>query len=303
MFQLITDTDVQLVHVNMRTEKHGNADVDAYDLDFAIEGPNDKVLGLLHPDLCGSLYFEPEAEQGQQTLEAVHTVPRHLRFKKLGDLPWQEDATGVDLRILFGLGDETSNIALDDGRASTRKVAPKDGGTATLFFRFSTSAMPDGVLDKLRKLLKSTVTITMVRPEKLREDAVIDGSKGHPGAAASQSAADERQAGDLFAEAAQEEIDAIAAEEGGASDQHAGDFGTATTDDEADLAAEAQRGGENWPFPNGETGEVEGAQAQASNDAADAAELEAGMAKSMAAAGLQPKAARRPRRAAGGSVE
>lgn len=319
MFQLITDTDVTLVHVNMRTEKHGNADVDAYDLDFAIEGPNNKVLGLLHPDLCDCLYFEPEEEQGQQTLEEVRTVPRHLRFKKLGDLPWQEDATGVDLRIQYGLGDLESNIALDDGKASTRKVQAKDGGTAVLFFRFSTSAMPDGVLDKLRKLLKSTVTITMVRPEKLREDAVIDGSKGHPGAAASAEAKADRKTGDMFdgddgPEAAGDDPEAV-------SDHHAGDFGTdhdddgsPATSDTAAFASEVQRGGENWPFPDGQA-DAGGDAGQAEPDPAkEAADFEAGLQKELAAAGMKPKArgpaandaapkGRRTRRAANGGLE
>ena len=56
MFQLKTETTVRLMHINVRTEKHGPNDVDAMDVEFAMEGQNTKVLALLHPALCEALY-------------------------------------------------------------------------------------------------------------------------------------------------------------------------------------------------------------------------------------------------------
>jgi len=185
MFQLIQPTTVKLMHINVRTEKHGPADVDAFDLDFAISGENRKVLALLRPDLYRAFYFNEEAEEGQDELPEVDPALPDLKFPKLASsFAWADEATGVDLTVIYGLGDEVSNIALEGGKAATKKVDLMDGGTSVLGFKFSISGYPDGVIDKLRKKLKQDVTITMVRPEKLRGDAVIDGTVGHPGAAA-----------------------------------------------------------------------------------------------------------------------
>lgn len=180
MFQLIQPTTVKLMHINVRTEKHGPSDVDAVDLDMHIVGENRAVLGLLHPDLCGALYHCAAGEQGQETLEGLPDTLPNLRFGKLGDaLPWSDEATGVDLTVIYGLGDEISNIKLEDGKASTKRIEPQEGGSCTVAFKFSVAGYPDGVIDKLRKKLKQEISITMVRPEKLRQDA-IDGTKGHP---------------------------------------------------------------------------------------------------------------------------
>ena len=188
MFQLVQDTTVTLSHINVRTEKHGPADVDAFDLDFALTGENRKLLALLHPRLCESLFFNAEREAGQEVAEVVDDSVPNLRFTRLADaLPWSDEATGVDLTVVYGLGDDASNIRLEGGKATMKKIEVTEGGSVTLVFKYSISGYPDGVLDKLRKKLKQEITITMVRPEKLREDAVIDGTtaafkKDHPDA-------------------------------------------------------------------------------------------------------------------------
>lgn len=80
MFQLVQDTTVTLSHINVRTEKHGPADVDAFDLDFALTGENRKLLALLHPRLCESLFFNAEREAGQEVAEGVdETAFRAIR--------------------------------------------------------------------------------------------------------------------------------------------------------------------------------------------------------------------------------
>lgn len=176
MFQLITPATVKLMHINVRTEKHGPADVDAFDLDFQIGGENQKVLALLHPQLCEALCFNEDDDGGQETVEGVPAHLPNIRFPKLAEaLPWTEEATGVDLTVIYGLGDDASNIRLEGGKAATKKFSIEEGGSASVAFRFSVAGYPDGVIDKLRKKLKQDVTITMVRPDKLRQDA-IDGT-------------------------------------------------------------------------------------------------------------------------------
>jgi hypothetical protein len=222
MFQLIAPTTVKLMHINVRTEKHGPADVDAFDLDFQIGGENSKILALLHPGLAEALCFDEDDDGGQETVEGVPPHLPNLRFPKLADaLPWTEEATGVDLVVIYGLGDDASNIKLEGGKSATKKFSIEEGGSASVAFRYSVAGYPDGVIDKLRKKLKQDVTITMVRPEKLRQDA-IDGTTGHPGA---QPGPDAWQ---LFA-----------GEHGGPPEDEPSEGG------ETDIAGR----GDNWPLP------------------------------------------------------
>lgn len=187
MFQLIKPTTVTLLHVNMRTEKHGTDDIDAYDFDFVLERANSEALALLHADLCESVYYRAEATEDQADIPTVEKTRPNLRFPKMAPIVWVDEAEGVDLSIEYGLGDELSNIKLEAGKSSTKKAECKEGGTSLVYFRFSTSHMQDGVMDKLRKKLKQELTITLVQPDKLIQQTVIDGTVGHPGVAAKTS--------------------------------------------------------------------------------------------------------------------
>lgn len=224
MFQLLTPTTVKLMHINVRTEKHGPTDIDACDLDFVLSGENARVLAMLHPDLCEALYFNAEAEAGQDVIDGVPQHLPNLRFPKLADaLAWSDEATGVDLTVIYGLGDEVSNIKLEAGKAATKRFEPEEGGTVSLAFRFAVAGYPDGVIDKLRKKLKQEVTITMVRPEKLRDDAVIDGTVGHPGLAAQREAEAAGQGSLLDGEALHEEAGEAFARLAGDADSDPGE--------------------------------------------------------------------------------
>lgn len=264
MFQLLTPATVKLMHINVRTEKHGPADVDACDLDFVISGENQKVLALLHPKLCAALYFNAEAEAGQEHFE---TVPEHLpdlRFAKLSEaLPWSDEATGVDLTVIYGLGDDASNIKLEGGKSATKRFEVEQGGTASVAFRYSVAGYPDGVIDKLRKKLKQEVSITMVRPEKLRDDAVIDGTVGHAGLAASKAADGQ---GSLLDDSADR----------GPRDDGLGTFADDMARGIGDTGGDLDDDGSG----------------HADSGAAEQAELEAGMRESLAAAGVREKKAR-----------
>ncbi len=254
MFQLIHPTTVKLAHINVRTEKHGPNDVDACDLDLVIEGENAKVLALLHPDLCAALYFNSEAEAGQDLVDGVPPSLPNMRFAKMQTkIAWESEATGVDLTVLYGLGDDKSNIRLEGGKANTKSFELSEGGSAKVSFKFSISGYPDGVIDKLRKKLKQEISITLVRPEKLRSDVVIDGTVGHPGAAG--------------------------------ADDHQGDLLTP----EGALAGAV---GADDPDPEGDEGDDDGS-GHPDTGADEQAELEAGMAASLDAAGVKPKRQRK----------
>lgn len=175
MFQLVTPTIVRLKHINLRQETHGKQKVSAVDLDFVLEGRNDN-LALLHPDLMEAHYHDPDADQGQETVDGVPRVLQKLRFPKLGALPWTDETTGCDMTVVYGLGDDISNIEFTDGKTTVKRVELKEDGISHIFFRYSTSHIEDGALDKLRRKVEQVVEVTLVQQEKLRQDA-IDGSK------------------------------------------------------------------------------------------------------------------------------
>ena len=194
MFQLIEPTTVTLTQITTHLVKRGKKDFrDAYALHFEIDGPNHKVLPLLHDKLCEALFADLEGDGGQEPIPGVAKVLPDARFPKLKVLPWPDEQTGVDLTLVYGVGDERSNVALEEGKQSTKNLTIVKDGIVKLSFTYWTESMPDGALDKLRKLQRHEVSITVVHPERLRTDAVIDGTVGHPGAA-SDTAGSERSA-------------------------------------------------------------------------------------------------------------
>ena len=197
MFQLVTPTHVKLKHINVRTETHGKEKVSAVDLDFVREASNSEVLDLLHPDLCEAMHHDPDADNGQETVPGVRRVLPKLRFPKLSTFPWVVEGSGMDLTVIYGLGDELSNIEFADGRATTKRVEQGDG-TAAVFWRYSSNAVPDGAIDKLRKKLDQMVEVTLIQQERLRTDAVEGKGPAIDGTAAAFQA-DHPEAGDLFA--------------------------------------------------------------------------------------------------------
>lgn len=235
MFQLINQTTVELLHINMRTERHGQADVDAYDFDFCIERQNSEVLALLDDRLCPSLYFRAKATDDEPDLPDVEKIFPNLLFPKMTSYDWKDEAEGVDLAIVYGLGDDKSNMLFEDGKCATKRFETKEGGTVLLYFRYSTSAMPDGALDKLRRKLKQELSITMVRPQKLIQDSIIDGTIGHPGLAA----------------------EAEKTGKGGKKKPKKDATQAFLEGQGADGAGAAGNGEAKWPFPNGGAGPQE----------------------------------------------
>lgn len=284
-FEILSPLEVTLKSVTIRNEKHGDDDVTGITMGLRATVPN-TFLDLIDPTLRQAIYT---AVPDQEQLPGVEPATPLLRSRSIDTLHLKQCFEGWTLEIDHGIN-ESDPIKLGGSKVDKWVATPKEGGSVELSFRVGSNDIDATEIGLIGAKLAQEISIRLTAPVKT-EGPAIDGTTGHPGAAAAASDSGP-DAGDLFAGAVRDELAAIDAE----SDQHAGDFGTA---DEADLAAEAERG-ENWPFPTGETGPVKGAADEASNDAA---ELEAGMSKAIADAGLKPKAARRPRRAAGGSVE
>lgn len=199
-FQFMTPTSVQLDHVNLRAEKHGDDSAPAIDLKFTRESGND-ILDLFHPKLREALYFRAEQTEAQGDIEGVEQVLPNLQFAKLAPLAWDLEHTGAKVTIDYGLG-AGSNIDLVDCKVNAFRISPKEGGTVSVTFRVQTSNIPDGALDKLSGLLQRETQITLTLPEPKAEPkpAAIDGTT--EGFEADRKKGRKKQeAGDAFAEA------------------------------------------------------------------------------------------------------
>jgi hypothetical protein len=181
LFQLIEPTTVTLQHVNLRSERHGKKErVRAIDLKVMLEGGNN-LLALLHADLKSRFYYRDKETDDQQDIAGVEQILPNLFFKNMGELPWVLEMSGVDVSIVYGTGDARSNFDLVESKVKDFFVKMKEGGTVQIRWRISTSHVPDGALDKLSKQLDGPLEMTLVRNEKLIQQAVIDGTIGHPG--------------------------------------------------------------------------------------------------------------------------
>ena len=287
LFELPTNTECELTTFVGRTQKSGTEDVPAVTFRLKLSGVSNILLDRFSKTIRHTIY---KAVEGQEQLPGVEDTTPLLQSKNLVHWAPETCLEGWTVWLARGISDGSA-LQMGSCKVDNFRFDFFEGGRMDVDFRVSTADVDEDGAGMLWGRQKRKVFVTVTAPEMPAGDAlVIDGTKGHPGAAA--AAAAQQEAGDLFAQAhgnADQVEGAVPDDDNGdgtgASDQHAGDFGTANAD-EADLAAEAQRGGEDWP-----------------SGAAEQAELEAGMAQAMAAAGLKPKAARRPRRDAAGGIE
>ena len=273
-FELVTKTPATLSSVTPRIEKHGDADVPAVTLGLRITASN-TLLDLLAPGLLAMLYMpaEHEPEQGElPEVEQATSMPL-LRVRGIDVLHLKAELLGWALAIEYGI-DESSAIHLGQCKVDKLRVTPAEGGSIELALRIGTRDVDEESMGRMTMLLGHEINITLIAP--VRDGApVIDGTvdaftRDHPEA-------------DLFAEpdpVARDATEMFAEQHGRDGDDVAG------VDSDGGETDIIRGSGEDRPFPRN-----------------DAAELEAGMAESIAAAGLAPKAARRTRRAAAGAVE
>ena len=279
MFEL-TATPAKLTSVTPRTEKHGDADVFAISLGIKLTGAN-TLLDKLSPTLRHALY---KAVEGQDQLPGVEPSTPLLRTRGMEEIKLAGTFEGWTVAIDHGI-DESDPIKLGGSKVDKLRVVPHEGGSVDLMFRVGSSDIDATEAGLLCSHLAQDIEITLVAPVPVADKPVIDGTVGHPGAAA--AAAGQASAEDLFA---------AGSDPGeGDPDEHDGDDGSGHPDASGEQPAEPQRG-TNWPFPgtNGASGETAGSDSDTS--AAEQAELEAGMAQAIKSAGVKP--ARRGRRTA-----
>lgn len=138
--------DRMLVKVKMRTEKHGDENVDAYDVILSGAFAN-AVLLKLDPDLRPHLYTQ---EQGDLVDGQTYNT---LRFPKLGHFDWALEMTRMEL-TLHDEEFEHESVTFTDKEADRFNFGLLAGGTVNFGLRVKVGVVEDETL--LLKLLRAS---------------------------------------------------------------------------------------------------------------------------------------------------
>lgn len=273
MFNLPNNTECTLTSFVGRTQKSGPDDVPAVTFRLKMESVTNAMLDLFSPTMRLTVYAPVE---GQDQLPGVEPVTPVLRSKDLKHWAPETLLEGWSVIVARGIDDDSA-LQMGKCKVDDFRFDFYQGGHMDVDFRVSTGDIGEDGAGMLWGRQKRKVFV-MISSPAIQSGPVIDGS-------VDAFRADHPEA-DLFAEpdpVAQDAGEMFAEQHGqdGECGTGAGDSDDAGTDSEGGETDITR--GEAWP--------------------GEAAELEAGMAASMAAAGLAPKAERRTRRAAAGAVE
>lgn len=129
MFSL-NRTDVKLLHVNARAEKHGDDNVLSLDLKMEFKGEN-KFLDDFAPGLREALYWKKEDGQVGELFGGFRP---NLRFPDVAPIKWTHEYAGYSLEIESGIDDD-SHILLDGCEVNNFSFQCEEGGTVVITFR------------------------------------------------------------------------------------------------------------------------------------------------------------------------
>ncbi len=201
MFQITETTEAALTAVTNRTEKHGDEDVPAVSLQVSIEAAN-TLLDCIDPAIRQALY---KAVEGQDQLPGVEPSTPVLRCNSFGTLEIDRTHEGWTLEIDQGI-DEAEPMTFTGCKVDKFKVDAKQGGSVVLRLRIGTSDVDADRLGALAMHNGQAIFMRLIAPKPKAE--AIDGTVGHPGAAAAAASqgdllGDDPQpeAGDAFADA------------------------------------------------------------------------------------------------------
>lgn len=283
MFQIEEFTEARLTSVTNRTEKHGDEDVPAVSLACEITAANTLLDGIC-PGLRHALY---KAVEDQDELPGVEPATPVLRTNVIDSVALTTAHEGWRLLVDDGI-DDTTPMEFGGVKVDKLKVDAKQGGSIVLKLRLGTSDIDADRLGKLGMHNGQSIWVKLLKPDPKPD--VIDGTVGHPGAAGQSSLLDDDGAADDGASTGDDGL--------GGFDDDMGRGADGPQDAADEQPTDPQRGA-NWPFPTGGAKTDEKLAAEL-----EQAEIEAGMAQSIAASGVAPKGGRKPRKtAAVGAVE
>ncbi|MCG7403051.1 hypothetical protein [Caballeronia zhejiangensis] len=160
-------TELRVVHVNVRSEIVGDDERLAMDLRIEMDLPN-VCLDKLDAELRPSLY-RANGDGDLLGKDAAH-MP-HLRFPQLGPLTW--DGSISPVALLLHLGTKKNELKLAEGKANKLRILPHEGGTCGLVWRLQVHPTEEEAA-KVMTLLKHTIKGTLDTSEATSDDGDDD---------------------------------------------------------------------------------------------------------------------------------
>lgn len=158
MFEI--EQSVKLIHVNCRSEIHGDERTPAYDLKFQANCPSDILLEF-HPRLRAALFQKPTnpdlADQGAEDALSELVFPLMEPFK------YAYECESYHLTVGYGIGGK-SDIKLGDVKVDKFKFTPLAGGRVQIDYRCIVHPETKNV-GKLGELIQQEVEIKLIPPE------------------------------------------------------------------------------------------------------------------------------------------
>jgi hypothetical protein len=190
MFELKTVTETELTAFVGRTQKSGPDDVPAVSFRLRLAGVPNEMLDMFSPTLRHGVYM---AVPGQDDLEGIEPATPLLRSKDVMHLAPDFRYEGWTVSVARGLSDDA--LQMGSAKVDDFKFDFHEGGRMDFDFRVSTADIDEEGAGMLWGRQKRKVFVRIEAPEM--PAPVIDGTIGHPGAAAAPDARDP-DAPDLF---------------------------------------------------------------------------------------------------------
>lgn len=177
--------DRMTVKVKLRTEKHGDEDVNAYDVILTGAFAN-AILVKLDPDLRQHLYMQ---KQDDIVDGATYNT---LRFPKLGHFDWQLEMSSMQLTI-HDEEFEDESVTFSGKEADRFNFGLLPGGTVNFGLRVKIGEVEDEAL--LVKLLRAShqdllISLSQVLPQEASLEEQVDQLTREPMSEARKEAED-----------------------------------------------------------------------------------------------------------------
>lgn len=186
MFQLLTETECELTTFVGRTQKSGPEDVPAVSFRLLFKSARNELLDLFSPTIRQTAYAPVE---GQDQLPGVEPSTPILRSKDLKHWAPETRLEGWSVSLARGRSEATA-LQMGSCKIDDFKFDFHDGGYVDFDCRVSTADVDEEGAGMLWGRQKRKVFVRIVAPElpatgtTEATGAEIDGTKGHPGAAA-----------------------------------------------------------------------------------------------------------------------
>lgn len=147
---------VKILHLNVRSELHGEEEKTAVDIKIGFDVPNTH-LDTLGENLREALYAAPD---DPDLLGEDDQHMTHVRYPQLGTLKWAGDFSDVGFSLHLGNGRGKGDLVFMEAKFGKLAFTVKEGGTCSCVARAQVLPTPDETA-KLVGLLKHEVPATV----------------------------------------------------------------------------------------------------------------------------------------------